>query len=242
MNKEKLIFLDTETTGAGPDDRLCQVAYRFRGEEFESLFKPPIPIGVEAMSISHITNRMVEGKENFIGSRMHGDLRNLFSEKNIMVAHNAGFDADMLKKEGLEIPEIIDTLKVVHHLDEDAEIPRYNMQYLRYYFDLEVDDATAHNALGDVRVLEKLFDHLCKKFEDRGRSEDDILREMIEVSSRPILVKKFNFGKYNEMKVAEVLKTDRGYLEWLLNEKIKTKNNGGENDENWIYTLEYHLK
>lgn len=242
MNKDKLIFLDTETTGAGPEDRLCQVAYSFRGEEFEELFKPPIPIGIEAMSVCHITNKMVEDKKVFQESQMYKNLKKLFSEGNILVAHNAGFDVDMLKKEGLEMPEVIDTLKVVQHLDVEAEIPKYNMQYLRYYFDLEVEDATAHDALGDIRVLEKLFFLLFDKMKEQGKSEEEIIKEMIEISARPILIKKFNFGKYNEMKVAEVFQSDRGYLEWLLGEKVKVRDSGGENDENWIYTLEYYLK
>lgn len=242
MNKDKLIFLDTETTGAGSEDRLCQVAYNFRGKEFEALFKPPIPIGIEAMSVSHITNKMVEDKESFEGSQMKNDLKELLDNGNILVAHNAGFDVDMLKREGLEMPNVIDTLKIVQNLDEEAEIPKYNMQYLRYYFDLEVEDATAHDALGDIRVLEKLFDLLFKKMKERGGDEEAIIKEMIEISARPILIKKFNFGKHIGLKVAEVAQNDRGYLEWLLNEKIKVRDSGGENDENWIYTLEYYLK
>lgn len=242
MNKSKLIFLDTETTGAGPNDRLCQVAYNFKGNEFEALFKPPLPIEVEAMSVSHITNKMVEDKDSFEGSKMQKDLKELFDGGNILVAHNAGFDVDMLKREGLEMPNVIDTLKVVQHIDSEAEIPKYNMQYLRYYFDLNVEDATAHDALGDIRVLEKLFDLLYQKMEGSGGEEESILKEMIDISARPVLIKKFNFGKHIGLKVAEVAQSDKGYLEWLLREKIKVRDEGGENDENWIYTLEYYLK
>lgn len=241
MDKNKLVFLDTETTGAGPEDRLCQVAYAFNGEEFDSFFKPPIPIGIEAMSVSHITNKMVEDKEIFIDSEMKKDLEKIFSDGNIMVAHNAGFDVSMLEREGLNIPEVIDTYKIVQYLDEDAEIPRYNLQYLRYYFDLNVDEATAHNALGDVRVLEKLFDLLFGRMAKEDIDESETIKEMIKVSALPILVKKFNFGKYNGQKVSDVAKTDQGYLKWLLGEKIKVRDGGGDNDENWIYTLENYL-
>ena len=55
MNRTRLIFLDTETTGIGPEDRLCQVAYHFGGREAESLFRPPVPISIESMAIHHIT-------------------------------------------------------------------------------------------------------------------------------------------------------------------------------------------
>jgi DNA polymerase III epsilon subunit-like protein len=185
---------------------------------------------------------MVQEKEVFEGSEMFDHLKKILSEGNILVAHNAKFDVEMLKKEGLEIPYVIDTLKVIQHLDVKAEIPKYNMQYLRYYFDIDLEDATAHDALGDIRVLEKLFDLFFDKMEAEGKDEESIIKEMIEISARPVLIKKFNFGKYNGVAVEEVAKTDSGYLRWLLNEKIKTRDQDGDNDENWIYTLENYLK
>jgi len=60
------IFLDTETTGTSEKDRLCQLAYKLEtGEIVNELFKPPLPIAIEAMSIHHITNEMVAGQPAF---------------------------------------------------------------------------------------------------------------------------------------------------------------------------------
>jgi len=243
MNKSNLVFLDTETTGRGPEDRLCQVAYKIKGEEFESLFKPPLPIEVEAMAISHITNRMVADKESFADSKMKKDLQEIFAGENILVAHNADFDAEMLKREGIEVSKTIDTLKLAHYLDKDGEVSRHSLQYLRYYFDLDVQDAQAHNALGDVRVLEKLFDLFFDKMMDEIISDEkSIIEKMLEVSALPILIKRFNFGKYSGEKVEEVAEKDFGYLRWLYDQKIAAKIQGLENDANWIYTLEKYLK
>ena len=63
------IFLDTETTGNGPDDRLCQLAFK-TDENFivNELFNPGMPILIDAMSIHHITNEMVKDKPPFKGS------------------------------------------------------------------------------------------------------------------------------------------------------------------------------
>ena len=60
---------------------------------------------------------------------------------------------------------------------------------------------------------------------------------MIEISSKPTLFNKFNFGKYKDKTLEEVAKTDKRYLEWLLGEKLK--NEAG--DEDWIYTLKHYL-
>lgn len=242
MNKSNLIFLDTETTGRENNDRLCQLAYKFEGAEKEALFKPPVPISIDAMAVTHITNKMVANQPPFAGSEMQKKLNEIFSAGNILVAHNAAFDAEMLKRERVEIKNIIDTHKIVQVLDPEAEIPRYALQYLRYYFDLEVEDAVAHSAMGDVRVLEKLFDYLFEKMMKEIGDETKVLEKMLEISAKPIFIKKFSFGKYKGMLVGEVAMNDLGYLKWLLDEKIKTRDNGGDNDENWIYTLEHYLK
>jgi len=241
MNKNNLVFLDTETTGIGADGRLCQVAYNFQGVEFESLFKPPVPIEIEAMSVAHITNRMVADKESFENSQMKKDLLVIFEAENILVAHNAAFDAEILRREQVEAKKIIDTYKVAQDLDVDGEIPKYKLQYLRYYFDLEVENAPAHDALGDVRVLEKLFGYYFQKMLIELGDEEKVLQRMLEISAKPVLIKKFNFGKYNGEKVSEVAKKDAGYLTWLFNQKIMAREQGLENDEDWIYTLDKYL-
>lgn len=241
MDRSKLIFLDTETTGIGPEDRLCQVAYKFQGGEKEALFKPPVSIGIDAMAVAHITNKMVADKEVFLGSAMHKHLTEIFSGEHILVAHNAGFDTEMLRRENLDPKKTIDTFKLAQYLDAAGEVPKYALQYLRYYHDLEVENAPAHDALGDIRVLERLFDFYFQKMLHSGKDESAILEEMLAVSARPILVKKFNFGKYIGQSVSDVAQKDRGYLQWLLNEKIRARDQEENNDENWIYTLEHYL-
>ena len=72
------IFLDTETTGTGPEDRLCQIAFKPEGGTAVcETFNPGMPISIDAMSIHHITNRMVQGKPSFRGSETHTKLQNL---------------------------------------------------------------------------------------------------------------------------------------------------------------------
>ncbi len=241
MNRSNLIFLDTETTGMGPDDRLCQVAYSFGGKEAKASFKPPLPISIDAMAVTHITNRMVADREPFADSEMFHELARIFADGAVLVAHNAPFDVEILKRERLDVRESIDTFKLAHHLDPAGEIPRYGLQYLRYYHDLDVEDASAHDALGDVRVLRKLFEFEFAKMLAVSGDESAVLDKMIGISSRPILIRKFNFGKYVGEAVAKVAQEDAGYLSWLLNQKVMARERGEDNDEDWIYTLDYYL-
>ena len=113
---------------------------------------------------------------------------------------------------------------------------------MRYFFDLEVDDAAAHSALGDVRVLMALFNRYFEEMLVTLGSEEAVLQEMLALSLRPILMRKFNFGKYAGLEVKQVAHDDPGYLAWLFNQKIMARERGEENDEHWIYTLDYYLK
>lgn len=236
MVQKELIFLDTETTGNDPfKDRLCQICYRTSKGTKTEYFKPPFPVPVKAMSITHITNEMLKGKRPFIGSEMHSELKNLLAG-GILVAHNAKFDIAILKSEGIECPNVICTLRVARSLDKEDAIPEYNLQYLRYYLGLEVK-GYPHDAESDVNVLEPLFHRLLSKIMEKIPDRDSAIQEMIKISSVPTLFKKFDFGKHKDKLVSEVAKTDRNYLEWLLKEKLKA----GEQDEDWIHTLRHYL-
>jgi len=233
----QLIFLDTETTGNdATKDRLCQICYRVGAETRTEYFKPPVPVSVKAMSITHITNKMLADKEPFIGSKMHKDLQSLLA-KGILVAHNAKFDMTMLEAEGIKVPKFICTLRIARSLDTENVIPEYNLQYLRYYLDLEVS-GTPHDAESDVNVLEAVFNRQLQKIMEKIPNREKAIEEMVKISSNPVLFKKINFGKYKDKDIEEILKTDRRYLEWLLAEKIKTP----ELEEDWIYTLRHYLK
>ncbi len=238
----KIIFFDTETTGNTEKDFLCQIAYKCEGETFTAgfvgLYKPPIRIPPEASAVHHITNKMVAGRPAFIESDDFSKIKELFEHPgSVLVAHNAPFDILMIKKEGIIPVNFVCTLRLARYLDPDEKIEKYNLQYLRYLLDIEID-ASAHNALGDVLVLQKLYERLKTRLSEREKlSEEGTIKKMIDISSRPSIFKSIKFGKYNGRQIEEILKFDRGYLEWLLTQKIDSE----QIDEDWIYTLKHYL-
>ncbi len=235
----KLIFLDTETTGNTKDDFLCQIAYHERGtsEFFNELYKPLKPIPPEASAVTHITNKHVADKPEFKKSGDYENVKNLLeSDDVVLVAHNAMFDIGMLQNEGINPKNFICTLRVARDMDESGVIPKYNLQFLRYYLELDVE-AQAHDALGDIMVLEALFDRLLKKQIELSGSEELAIQKMIEVSSHPSILRSFSFGKYVGRTIEEVAKMDRGYLEWLYEQKKSSD----QNEEDWLYTLHHFL-
>ena len=73
---------------------------------------------------------------------------------------------------------------------------------------------------------------------EENLTENQAIEKMIEISSHPSLLRTFNFGKHNGKKIEEVLTTDRGYLEWLLAQKLESD----QIEDDWIYTLKHHLE
>jgi len=236
----KILFLDTETTGNSDKDRLCQLAVKERFIEeplVNALFKPPVPISIESMAIHHITERMVAKKPAFKDSPEYSGLKDLLeSDEVILVAHNVAFDLAMLAREGIAPRSSICTYKLAYALDPNDQLPNYRLQYLRYLLDLDVE-AEAHDAWGDVLVLEALFERLAQKMKERHGTEESAFEAMLVISAKPLLFTTLRFGKYNGKKIEEVVRTDRDYLEWLLREKGKTP----DTEEDWIYTLKHYL-
>ncbi len=236
----RVIFFDTETTGNGESDRLCQLAVKERGVVAtiaNALYKPPLPIAFEAMAIHHITERMVSGRPAFADAEEYKQLKGLFeSEDTIAVAHNCAFDVGMLAREGIIPRNTICTYKVARALDQKEAIGQYKLQYLRYLLGIEVE-ASAHDAWGDVLVLEAVFERLLTKLAEEKGSEGAALAEMIAITSRPLLFTTLRFGKYKGKRIEEIARTDASYLEWLLAQKKLEP----VAEADWIHTIEHHL-
>lgn len=236
----RILFFDTETTGNTENDRLCQLGVKERGVAepvVNATYKPPLPVSIEAMAVHHITEKMLVGRPAFMEAQEYPTLKTLIEDPDtIVVAHNAPFDVAMLTKEGITPAQYICTYKVARALDTQEKISQYKLQYLRYLLGIEID-AVAHDAWGDVLVLEALFERLLLKLIESKGSEEAALAEMIAISARPILFTTLRFGKHNGKRIEDVAQEDRDYLQWLL--KQKKENPTGEDD--WIYTLEYYL-
>ncbi|MCE9586288.1 3'-5' exonuclease [Candidatus Uhrbacteria bacterium] len=238
-----LLFLDTETTGLGKEDRLIQLAYKLRrpisldfAEPQVEYFRPPLPISFDAMATHHITNAMVEDKAPFVDSEFKKFLTERV-EDSIFVAHNAPFDLRMLAAEGVQFQNFVDTQRVCMHL---IDSPSYRLQYLRYSLDMRVL-GTAHDAAGDVNVLVALFDHLYSLVEQSIKSSDKtaIIDRMMTLSTLPVLLKKFTFGKYINRTFEDVAITDKGYLSWLYSSEMGKMED--ERNQDLLHTIKQYL-
>lgn len=233
---KKIIFLDTETTGL-QDGRIVQLAFKERGQKdaFVEYYKPPVPIEFEAMGTHHITEKMVADKKPFAESAIYKKLPGMLAE-SILVAHNAPYDIGILKTEGVETKAYIDTCKVAMAL---YDLPNYKMQSLRYRWGIEVPNAVAHDAAGDVAVLERVFEHMLADYMKReGASEEAAIAAFERISAEPLLLKKIGFGKHFGKTFDELREKEIDYLEWLA-KKLAAD---GDKNADLVHTVSFHLK
>ncbi len=234
----KLVFLDTETTGLTDYDRLCQLAYKHGDEVLNELYLPPVDINIEAMAVHKITQDMVKDKPAFKDSERYDEIKKLLqSKKTVMICHNVPYDEKMLHREDIKPAVTLCTLKVARHLfKDDSKIKKFNLQYLRINLDIDVEGATAHDAFGDILILERLFEKLVEVAGEKSAAwceakglppmtRNQIIERMLEISNGPAkAVDAMPFQKHKGKKIADVVKEDRQYCQWILREKI-----GGDN-------------
>ena len=230
-----LLFLDTETTGKDNDARLVQLCIKqLKEDAITFTVRPPIPISFEAMATHHITQKIVAGYPSLKEAHVWREMIQRYIDENIIVAHNAPFDVGVLRNEGFKIDDnkIIDTLKVARILWDE---PMYKLQYLRYRFGIEIE-ATAHDAEGDVLVLERLYDYMFKvSFDLIGEMTSERFAEWaVGVSSKPSLLRRIGFGKHSGKTFEQINNENPDYLQWL--------NKQTDIDEDLKFTLNHWLK
>lgn len=221
----RIIFLDTETTGVAKHDRLIQLCYKVHGTQtpVTKLYCPPVPISFEAMAVHHITPEDVAAKPTFAQSGDREALQELLQE-SILVAHNAAFDIEMLRREGVQTNMYIDTLKICRYLLDE---PTYKLQYLRYKLGIDVKEAKAHDAQGDVEILQALWLWLVRRMKEQS---ENVFSHMVQLSRQPTILRRIHFGKYRGFTFEEI---PRDYLHWLSQQS--------DWDEDLRYTIDHYM-
>ena len=242
----KYILFDTETTGAGAQDRIIQVGAmvvhgRDNIEVFDELCSADVPIAIEAMEVHNITPDVIENQPPFFETGFAKKVNELNQKENYLIAHNISFDLGMLEKEGFQNNYTpIDTLRCAKHLLPDS--PYHRLQYLRYALELyktegqEADKLgitiKAHDAIGDVLVMKLLLSKLVRLTQEKFAGVNP-MQKLAELTQTPVLMKTFKFGKYKDREIAEICKADTGYIKWMKNNL--------DLDEDMVYTLDYYL-
>lgn len=94
INDRDFIVLDTETTGLGPDDQICELAIIGCSGNvlFNELIKPTKPISPDATRVTGISNQMVADKQHW--PHHIREIYKIIKDKKV-VTYNATFDRKM---------------------------------------------------------------------------------------------------------------------------------------------------
>ena len=230
MSKDKLLFFDAETTDTQSKD-IMQLAIITEDPNIwlNMFFKPLQEISFGAMAIHNITPEDVKDLDTFEDAKLPTEgldpefkgktlveYLKFLSEKYVWVAHNSDFDVEVLQKKGIEIPNVICTLKISRNAlttEEGRDLESYKLQYLRYYLGLykteDKEHVKAHDALSDVYFLRDLYKYL----ESNTKLS---IENMMLITKQPQVMREMSFGKYMGRTFEEIERVDREYLEWLV--------------------------
>ncbi len=226
----KYIILDTETTGAGENDRVIQLGYIVLDpgkptETHNELCSSDVPMSIGAMEVHNITPDMIEGEPSCSEMGAYKRLLELNTPDNYMIIHNAPFDIGMLEKEGFSLNmKLIDTLRVSKHVFPDSDYHR--LQYFRYSLELYKEEAAeaanlgielkAHDALGDVLFLKLLLSKVREAVQEKFPGENAV-EKMVALTQEPVFITKpMRFGKHKGKTIQELAHEDAGYLRWMM--------------------------
>jgi DNA polymerase III epsilon subunit family exonuclease len=185
IEKESLVFLDFETTGLDPgNNHIIEIGALKMDEEgydhtYQTLIKPPVPIGSEITRITGITDEMVENSPN-----IEPCLQKLieFIGDAKLVAHNADFDMPWLAlnalRNNIELKnnKVICTLKWAKLYNE----PRASLTALTKKY--SIPQQNAHRALADAIATRELF-FIYENLKEHERPTTK-LTEYVELSKK----------------------------------------------------------
>lgn len=238
--KNPLVFLDLETTGINVNsDRIVEMSYLKvypNGKEETKTYRvnPGMPIPKEASDIHHITDEDVANCPTFrqIGQSIANDIEGC----DLAGFNSNRFDIPMLAEEflrndidiDLSKRKFIDVQVIFHKMEQRTLSAAY-----KFYCGMELEGA--HGAEADTKATYEVLKSQLDRYSEL-KNEVDFLaafstfNKNVDFAGKMVYndkgVEVFNFGKYKDIPVEDVLKKDSGYFGWMMQGdfSLNTKN------------------
>ena len=223
-------FIDLETTGVNlSSDRIVEIAIIKVLPDAErqvkrKLINPEKPIPKETTEIHGITDENVKDAPTF---KQAGNEIKQFLENCDLGGYNSNrFDIPMLMEEFLRAGMDVDLsnrrMIDVQHIFYTME-PRTLTAAYKFYCQKEL--VNAHSAENDVQATIDVLLSQIDRYKNLGNSIDSILEvigeeKIVDYARRFSFDEKgrevFNFGKFKGRPVADVLKSEPQYYDWMM--------------------------
>ncbi len=227
--KKPLAFIDLETTGVNlGTDRIVEIAIvKILTDGTRSvkrkLINPGIPIPKASSDIHGITDEMVKDAPLF--KQVAQELKQMLDGCDFAGYNSNRFDIPLLMEEFLRAQvdfdmknrKLLDVQNIFHKME-----PRTLGAAYRFYCNKTLDGA--HSAEVDASATHEILEAQLEKYADLGNTLDSILKvigedQVVDFARRFVMengVEVFNFGKYKGRPVADVLKSEPQYYDWMM--------------------------
>ncbi|HXB44480.1 MAG TPA: 3'-5' exonuclease [Puia sp.] len=224
-----LAILDLETTGLNlSSDRTIEIAIvkimpDGKKTSKRKLINPEIPIPPASSEIHGITNDMVKDAPTF--KQVANELKQFIENCDLAGYNSNRFDIPMLAEEFLRIGmefdckgrKMIDVQKIFHLMEQRTLSAAY-----KFYCSKNLDGA--HSAETDANATWEVLEAQVEKYAQLGNNVDSILKfigedQVVDFARRFVFengIEIFNFGKHKGRTVADVLKSEPQYYDWMM--------------------------
>ena len=224
-----LAFIDLETTGINlATDRIIEIAIvkvltDGKRSVKRKLINPQIHIPKQSTDLHGITDEMVKDAPTF--KDVAQELKQMLDGCDIGGYNSNRFDIPMLVEEFLRAEvdfdmkgrRLLDVQNIFHRMEQRTLSAAY-----KFYCNKVLDGA--HSAEIDATATHEILIAQLERYPDLGTSIDSVLKligeePIVDFARRFIMengVEIFNFGKYKGRAVAEVLRTEPQYYDWMM--------------------------
>ncbi len=225
-----IAFLDLEATGTNlSTDRIVEIAIiKLMPDDSRQLkrkiINPQIPIPKVVSDIHGITDDMVKDAPTF--KQVANEIKQYLEGCDLGGYNSNRFDIPLLMEEflraGLEVDLSNRKMVDVQHIFYTME-PRTLSAAYKFFCEKEL--VNAHSAQADVEATIDVFLAQLNRYQQLGSTVESILQKIgedkiVDYARRFGFDDKgnevFNFGKYKGRCVAEVLKAEPQYYDWMM--------------------------
>jgi DNA polymerase III subunit epsilon len=224
-----LAFIDLETTGVNlGQDRIVEIGMiKILTDGNQSvkrkLINPEMPIPASATEIHGISDEMVKNAPTFRQSAQ--EIKQFLDGCDLAGYNSNRFDIPLLVEEFLRVDtefdmkgrRLLDVQKIFHMMEQRTLSAAY-----KFYCSKTLDGA--HSAEVDARATFEILEAQVERYPQMGTTVESIVKftgeEVVVDFARRFVMEKgvevFNFGKYKGRPVADVLKSEPQYYDWMM--------------------------
>jgi DNA polymerase-3 subunit epsilon len=224
-----LAVIDLEATGINlGSDRIVEIAIvRIMPDGKQvtksKLINPEIPIPKAASDIHGITDEQIKDAPTF--KQVANELKQFLDNCDLAGYNSNRFDIPLLVEEFLRIGmefdtkgrKLVDVQRVFHMMEQRTLSAAY-----RFYCNKTLEGA--HGAHADASATWEVLEAQLLKYPQLGTNVESIIKfigeeEVVDFARRFIMengVEIFNFGKHKGRAVADVLKAEPQYYDWMM--------------------------